>query len=131
MEEEPRVLTDSELLEILIAAAGDAQAHQAIAMLEQLVVERGSSLSGDQLRRLARVDSFSDVAVNTSSLRAAVREEMERRGIWRTFRRRERLDVWLKGVRWTAGILLMAAGILAAFFGLIILLKWVLYWMGF
>jgi len=131
MEDEPRVLTDGELLEILIGEAGGAQAPGAIAVLEQFVVERGAYLTDDHLRTLARVDSFSDLVVNTSALRARVRLEMERRGIWRSFRRRERLTIWFKWVRWTAGLLLMAAGTLAGFFGLIILGKWVLYWMGF
>jgi len=131
MEDQPPVLTDNELLEILIAEAGGAQAPGAISMLEQVVVERGADLTDDQLCTLARADAFSDPAVNTSGLRAAVQREMEHRGVWRTFRRREQVTVWLKGFRWTVGLLLMAAAALAAFFALIILVKWVLYWMGF
>ncbi len=129
MEEESRVLTGRELFEILLAEAQGPQAAQALALLESLVAERG--LNDTDLETLARIDSYCDPAVNTAALSATVKAEMVRRGIWKRFRRRERLRVWWAATRWTAGLLLMAAATLAAVFGVIIAAKWILYWMGF
>ena len=131
MDDAGRVLTDEELLAVLIAEAQGTNAAQAVAILENYVTDLGSRLTDEQLFTLARVDTYCDVAVDSAALYAAVQREMERRGIWQRFRRRERVRVWLAAVRWMAGLILMAAGVLAGVFGLIIATKWILYWLGF
>jgi hypothetical protein len=99
---------------------------EALASLIALVREQAAQLPDDGLIRLARLE-----ARGVEPLREAVRREMQRRGIWRAFRIREVARVYGTGVRWTIGIVLLAALFLAVVFGLLIGIKWGLYWLGF
>ena len=131
MEEESRVLTLSELVAVLVAETQSGNAAQAVAILESLVSEEGEHFAADELLTLARIETYCDAAVDTGPLRAAVQQELEARGLWRRFRRAERRRVWLAFAKWIAQLLLLSVAVLAAVFGLVIALKWVLYWMGF
>jgi hypothetical protein len=99
---------------------------EALASLIALVREQAAQLPDDGLIRLARLE-----ARGVEPLREAVRREMQRRGIWRAFRIREVARVYGTGARWTIGIVLLAALFLAVVFGLLIGIKWGLYWLGF
>jgi hypothetical protein len=96
---------------------------EAPAALTALVAEHGALLDEERLRTLARLDP------RLGAMHAAIEREMRRRGIWRSFRRAERRRVWLGGLRWSLSILLIAAALLAAFFGAIIGASRALHWL--
>ena len=131
MPEEPEVFTVAEVATALMDAARGPSAGAAIAHLTALIQQAGGELTDLELAELARTDSYADPAVDLSGLRPAIEVEMRRRGLWDSFRRQERIRVWTSGIRWLVSILAISAGALAALFGAIIGLKWVLYWMGF
>lgn len=131
MPEEPEVFTVAEVAAALMDAARGPSAGTAVAQLAALVEQAGSHLSNPELEDLARTDAYADPTAELAGLRAAVEAEMRQRGIWEGFRRRERVRVWSSGLRWLISILAISAAALAALFGAIIALKWVLYWMGF
>jgi hypothetical protein len=106
-----------------LAREGNAAA---LAALIGLVRERAAEMEEQDLHALARLD-----VRGAEPLYDAVRREMRRRGVWRGFRAREMARVYGSGARWLAGIVVLAVLLLAAVFGGLIGVKWLLYWLGF
>lgn len=110
---------------ILVGLAREGNA-KALAALLGLARHRGERISPADLERLAGLD-----LPGSGPLRQAVRREMARRGNWRRFRVREVASVWGRGAGWVAGIMALAVALLAAVFGGIIGLRWLLSRLGF
>jgi len=137
----PRAQPLSDSVAFWIGETQGGRAVEAIAALYSLVESEGDYLSQDELRKLARIDAYSlehpgpashgiaeYAAVNAAMLHYAVERVMRRRGMWRRFRRAERMALAVSAAGCAFSLLFLAVALLTLVFFVLLALNWIVSW---